>query len=714
MNRKLVYLSLFILFSIRVFSQPKELTLFDVVLNQQLKPQNLNQLNWMDGEDTYYYVSDDRESLIMGKVNEPEFLAVRLVQLNEKLPRHTDKLQQFPSITRAANREIFFFHDDQYWKFDLKNSQLERLNKFPDGALNIELSPNGKIAFTKNYNLFVSGNNDSEINQITFDGNKDLIYGEAVHRREFGISKGLFWSPDQKKIAFYRMDQSMVSEYPLVDYKKIPAEVNLIKYPMAGQKSHQVQIGIYSLEEDRLIYLNTGEPRDRYLTNITWSPDSKFIYVAEVNRDQDEMQLKRYDILNGSLDQVLFTETSPYYVEPEHDLIFLPDQPNQFLWFSERNGFNQLFLYDILGNLINQATPEAADVTEFLGFGESSRYIYYQSTSKDPLERHLYSTDLKRGKSTRLTDQKGVHEGKLSSEGKYLINEFSNLETPKTTRILNTRKGREEKILLQAENPLTRYSLGEIEINSLQADDGSMLFTRMIKPVNFDPNHKYPVILYVYGGPHVQLIRREWQAGAPLFLQYLAQKGFIVYTVDNRGSVDRGLKFEQSVYRNLGVNELKDQLTGIEHLKSLPYVDQTRMGAYGWSYGGFITISLMLKHPDIFKAAVAGGPVIDWKLYEVMYTERYMDTPQQNPEGYRNANLLNFVNRLKGKLLVIHGLQDDVVLPQHTQLFLRKAVEEDILVDFFNYPTHPHNVRGKDRVHLLNKISSYFVEHLCN
>ena len=272
--------------------------------------------------------------------------------------------------------------------------------------------------------------------------------------------------------------------------------------------------------------------------------------------------------------------------------------------------------------------------------------------------------------------------------------------------------GKVTQTLLKAENPYKDYKVGELTLFQLKAEDGTPLNARLIKPVDFDPKKKYPAIVYLYGGSHAQLVSDSWRGGADRWMEMMAQKGYVVFTMDNRGSAHRGIKFEQATHRQLGTAELSDQLKGVDYLKSQPWVDAARMGIYGWSFGGFMTTSMMLKQPDIFKAAVAGGPVMDWRLYEVMYAERYMDTPEENPEGFESANLLSKVKNLKGRLLLIHGTVDDVVVWQHSLSFLKKAVDEGVLVDYFVYPGHPHNVRGKDRVHLMRKITQYFEDHL--
>ena len=346
-------------------------------------------------------------------------------------------------------------------------------------------------------------------------------------------------------------------------------------------------------------------------------------------------------------------------------------------------------------------------VTDLLGFNAKKKEIYFTSTKETPLDRHLYKVNWSSGKVEKLNKEAGTHYGVLSDNGDYLFDSYSNEEVPRKIDIIETQK-KSNTNLLTASNPLTGYTQAEVKNITLKAEDGTPLYAKLMLPKDFDATKKYPVIVYLYNGPHAQLITNSFPKSGNLWYDYLTQKGYIVFSMDGRGSSNRGLKFEQAVYKNLGETEMKDQLKGVEYLKTLPYVDASRMGVHGWSFGGFMTTSLMLKHPDVFKVGVAGGPVMDWNMYEIMYTERYMASPQDNPEGYKQSNLLDKVENLKGKLLLIHGAQDDVVVWQHSINFLKSAVDRNVQLDYFVYPGHAHNVMGRDRVHLMQKITDYF------
>ncbi|MCD8193460.1 MAG: S9 family peptidase, partial [Tannerellaceae bacterium] len=542
-----------------------------------------------------------------------------------------------------------------------------------------------------------------------------------VHQREFGIVKGTFWSPSGRQLAFYRMDERMVTDYPLVHVNARCAKAQPIKYPMAGMKSHEVTVGIYNVETGETVWLKTGTPKEKYLTNIAWSPDEKNIYIAEVNREQNKCELVKYNAQNGKRIGVLFTETHPKYVEPQHPVLFLPGDSTQFIWQSQRSGYNHLYLYDTKGRLQKQLTGGEWLIQEVIGFDQQGENLYVLAILPYPeepetgpgMDNHLVKISLSNGNLHFLSRKNGVHTASLSPSGDYLIDRVTSPAIPRDIDILHTTSGEPVKTLLSASDPFKDYTLPSIETGQLKAADGKTdLNYRIIKPAGLDETKKYPVIVYVYGGPHVQLIHAGWQNGTRGWDLYMAQKGYIVFTVDSRGSANRGLEFENVIFRQLGVTEMEDQMKGIDYLCSLPYVDKERIGVHGWSYGGFMTTNLMLTYPDVFKVGVAGGPVIDWSRYEIMYGERYMDSPQDNPEGYKNSNLKEKAGNLKGRLLLIHGDVDPVVVWQHSLEFLKACVNAGTHPDYFVYPGHGHNVTGKDRPHLYEKITRYFDDFL--
>lgn len=594
----------------------------------------------------------------------------------------------------------------KYITYDFKNNKVVSTTPLDKEAKNEDFcAANSNIAYTRANNLYI---NDT----LVTNEPAGIVCGQSVHRNEFGISKGTFWSPKGNLLAFYRMNESMVAQYPLVDITARIGEVNNIRYPMAGMTSHQVTVGIYNLANGQTIYLQAGDPTDRYFTNISWAPDEKSIYLIELNRDQNHARLCQYNATNGQLMATLFEESHPKYVEPQHPIVFLPWDPTQFIYQSQRDGFNHLYLYNTEGKLLKQLTTGSWLVQELLGFDARRREIIIASTERSPLQSNLYRVHLKNGKRTPIGSSEGIHQALLSSSGQYLIDSYSAPTVPRNTCLIDTQSGLSHN-LLTAENPFADYQMPTIETGTLKAADGvTDLYYRLIKPTDFDPKKKYPAIVYVYGGPHAQIVNNGWMNGARGWDIYMANKGYILFSVDNRGSENRGLEFENITFRQLGIEEGKDQVKGAEFLQSLPYVDGNRIGVHGWSFGGHMTTALLLRYPELFKVGVAGGPVIDWSYYEVMYGERYMDTPQTNPEGYEQTNLKNLAGNLKGHLLLIHDDHDDTCVPQHTLSFIKACVDARAYPDLFIYPGHKHNVMGRDRVHLHEKITRYFESNL--
>ena len=575
----------------------------------------------------------------------------------------------------------------------------------------------------KDYQLYVVDTQGKE-HQLTTDGNREIVYGKSVHRNEFGINKGTFWSPDSSKLAFYRMDQSMVTDYPQVNIFPREATYEPDKYPMAGMNAHVVTVGVYDINTDKTVYLKTPngsvvgdfvtDTSPIYFTNIAWSPDGKTVYMFELNRDQNDCRLVSYDATTGERIAELYRETSDKYVEPLHPIQFLPWDSDKFIMQSQRDGYNHIYLYNKEGKLLRQLTSGPWVVQNVLGFNTTLKSIIIEANKYHPLHRQIYSVNVNNGKMTQLTTEDGIHRGELSASGSYILDRHSSPTQPRNISMIDVSSSKVQiHRLFTASDPWQNYEQPIFECGSIKAADGKTdLYYRMVKPYNFDANKKYPTVIYVYGGPHAHNVEASWHWQSRSWETYMSQKGYIVFILDNRGSEHRGRDFEQATFRQLGQIEMQDQMKGVEYLKSLPYVDADKLGVHGWSFGGFMTISLMLNNPDVFKVGVAGGPVIDWKWYEVMYGERYMDTPQQNPEGYEKTSLINKAKNLKGKLQIITGYNDSTVVPQHCLSFLDACIKAGTQPDFFAYPGQEHNMRGHASVHLHERITQYFEDYL--
>ncbi len=624
------------------------------------------------------------------------------------------------SIVKVGNGSTTYYVD---WK----KKKCVREVGFEDGESLLEANAQqSAYAYLKDANLYVM-TAKGKISQVSTDGSRDIVYGQSVHRDEFGISKGTFWSHDGSKLAFYRMDQSMVTDYPQVTIPEIddfnhPETQSCIatpapdKYPMTGETSHKVTVGVFDVNTGKTIFLKAGDPTDRYFTNIAWGPDSKTIYMFELNRDQNDCRLVSYDAETGDKRYEMYRETDEKYVEPLHPIQFLPWDSSKFIMQSRKDGYNHLYLAEVKNDsslTIRQLTSGKWEVMDVLGFYPGHKQIVIASNECSPIQRNIFLVDAETGKRTlQDANGEGWHNATLSESGKYIYDNYSTPTVPRKIDIVNMEIG-DRMHYFTAENPWKGYNVPEYSCGTIKAADGETdLYWRMVKPVNFDPGKKYPTIIYVYGGPHAHNVDARWNYCSRGWETYMAEKGYLLFILDNRGSENRGKAFEQATFRQLGQVEMQDQMKGVEYLKTLPYVDADKIGVHGWSFGGFMTISLMTNYPDVFKVGVAGGPVIDWHWYEVMYGERYMDTPQTNPEGYKKTSLLYTAKNLRGKLQIIQGLNDVTVVPQHCLTFLKACIAAGTQPDFFVYPGEPHNMRGHQSTHLHERISNYFFDYL--
>ena len=708
MNKKIILIfSLFI--AITTQAQLKKITLEDGVLQQGRKfgADKLTGFQWIPNSNKYVYYTDAWTKMV--SANSSDTSAKELVTLSEINSALGTKLKNFFGTQWIDASTLLVSESGNYYSYSLTSKTGTKFQVTPENATNITLDPkNEKVAFTEENNLFFNDKNKQKV-AVTNNSDKNIVSGSTISRSEFGISGGIFWSPNANYLAFYQKDETDVANYPLLDITETPGKLVEMKYPMIGQKSEKPRVGIYNIASRKTVFIKPRNNADDYLTNLSWTPDEKYILIAELNRGQNDMCLNVYDANTGLFVRTILNETNNAWVEPEHDAFFPNKNSNNFVWFSEKDGFQNLYYYSIEGKFIKQLTNNKFPAREFIGANTAGTEIYFKATGENGMNMLAYKVDLK-GKQTLITKDLGVHNVVISSDGNFFFDEFSNHSTPSKS-VLYT-KNLKATTLLESKNKYDGYEMGTSEIKTIKSADGiTDLYSRLIKPSNFDPSKKYPVLVYVYGGPHAQLVTNSYLDGANLWMYWMAEQGYLVFTVDNRGSDNRGFAFESVIHGRLGVNEMEDQLKGVEYLKSLPYVDGNRLAVHGWSFGGFMTTSLMLRKPDTFKVGVAGGPVTDWKYYEVMYGERYMDTPAENQKGFDEASTLNYVKDLKGKLLLIHGTNDDTVVEQNNLMLVKKFVEAGKQVDYFPYPMAKHNVQGKDRVHLMTKVLNYVIDN---
>jgi dipeptidyl-peptidase 4 len=679
-----------------------------------LTPTGLRQLQWIPESNTFTYAVGNR-----------------WVSVRADNPTKTDTIDQFEPINRALQQKgkepltglppttwldrhhVWFHTNTDVYSFSVPGG-LVLENSHPDQADNIDYHDKTyRAAYTVGDSLRVSIKGKEQL--VAASERSGIVYGKSVHRDEFGIYKGTFWSESGRYLAFYRMDESMVTEYPVYVLDSMPAQVRMVRYPYAGAKSHHVTIGVYDVQTASTIYLNTGGDPEDYLTNVAWTPDDRYIVVAVVNRAQNHLWLRLFDARSGALVRTLLEETATTWVEPEKPVQFVPEKPDQFIFQSERDGYNHLYLYDLSGKLIRQLTQGPTPVINVYGMDDDGKRIFYQMADASGLHRFIGATSLRSGDDEVLTTTEGTHNALFSkTEDDYFLDTYQDTKTPRTVSVQRTKSGSVPTTHFNAKNPLEGITLGTTRFDVVKSAGGFNLNVRTILPPNMDPNRRYPTILYVYNGPHVQMVTNTWMGGADFWMHRLANQGYVIVSVDGRGSAHRGHAFESAIHGQLGTVEMSDQHAAIRFVQQQGWADSSRIGVYGWSYGGFMATSLMTRPESkgIFKCGIAGGPVLDWRMYEIMYTERYMDSPQENLAGYEKNSLFNYINGLNGRLLMIHGSSDPVVTMQHSMRYVRECVKKGKPIDYFVYPEHEHNVIGADRVHLFEKIEAFFKENL--
>ena len=672
--------------------------------------ERINGLSWQPGTDNYAYINDNGDIMLFNAKNGKESVFRSGKNLGENGFKNLRSFQWVDANTIYSPRHNSTLN---------YNGKTVTVNKFENVNWDdvIDQSIKNKVFVIKNNDgVFVqTALNDYQPILLCPDTGKNIVFGETVHRSEWGINEGQYISPKGNYIAFYRMDESMVEDYPLVNTTTPIATVENIKYPMAGRTSHQVKVGIFDVAKSAQAgmpmyhYINTELSDGEFLTNVTFSPDEQYLYITHLNREQNHSKLIRYDLKTGDKVKVLIEEMDSRYVEPCDRMIFLKN--NNFLWISETDGWRHLYLYDFNGNLIRKVVDGRFDIVDVEGLDAKEEYVYFtMAPTEKPVNQYVCKAALKDGKITRIAATDGTHTPIFNEAKTYFVDYFTNVTTPRVISVMNN-QGKTMKELKNCKNPYADCALGTTKMFPILNKEGDSLWCRLITPPNMDPTKKYPCLIYVYGGPHSQLVTNSFMSGG-VFLEFMAEQGYVVFTLDNRGTQNRGADFEKCIHRNLGVKEVEDQMCGVEYLKTLPYVDAERIGLDGWSYGGFMTLSLITEHPEAFKAASCGGPVVNWAWYEVMYGERYMDTPQENPDGYEHANIIPKIKNVKCPLLVMHGCQDHTVVWQHTLELMRQAVTDGIEIEYFPYTAHDHNVMGKERVHLWNKLLRFHNQNL--
>ncbi|GAA0564420.1 S9 family peptidase [Rheinheimera aquimaris] len=623
------------------------------------------------------------------------------------------------SYSWAKNSDALLFplNGDLYY-YQLKTQSAKKLTDTAAFETDATISPNGRyVAFIREQNLFVLEIATGKETQLTFDGGGVIKNGmaEFVAQEEMGRMTGYWWAPDDSKIAFTRTDESGVAE--VVRNEIYAEEIKLFnqRYPYTGTANAKIQLGVVSVADGKINWLPHGDNDDIYLPRVEWTKNARYLSYQWQSRDQHKLELRLVDLSNNQ-QKVLLTETSNTWLNLHDDLHFLKDDKG-FIWASERDGYKHLYYYDFDGKLQRQLTQGAWVVDELDAVNEKQGMVYFTARKDTPLERHLYQVSLKGGDIKRLTAPNYDHALVMAKDGSSFIDSFSNVTTPNKVALRaldGTVLTWLEQNELDKTHPLTAYhsQLKAPRFGTINAEDGQVMHYRMFEPAALEPGKKYPVIVSVYGGPHAQRVTNSWSA-RDLYLHYLVQQGYLVFQLDNRGSYNRGKAFEDPIYKKLGVAEIADQITGVEYLRSLPYVDAGKIAIYGHSYGGYMAIMAMFKASDYFAAGVSGAPVTDWALYDTHYTERYLGHPDDNAAGYEASAVFPYADGLKGKLLIYHGMADDNVLFTHSTKLYKQLQDKGLLFDMINYPGSKHSMFGQPvQTHLHKSITRFFDEHL--
>lgn len=712
-----------------VQAQQKKSISFNHIFDRTFSPEGIQNVNWMkDGQfytalvrsqnnvelRKYDILSGDYKVLVATSDLKVEGRETPIIIQDYQFSADETKLlikTDVERIWRRSTKENYFIHN-------LESGETTKLTQSEEKQQYAQLSPEGdKAAFVKNNNLYLVDLESGEEKAITTDGKKNKIINGAtdwVYEEEFGFAKAWYWSPDGEKIAYYRFDESRVKEFFMTEWGSLYPGLTRFKYPKAGEKNSIVKIGVYDLESEETTWMDIGEETNQYIPRINWTQSPETLAIRRMNRLQNKQDLMLADVSNGNT-EIIKTETSDAWVDINDDLTFL-ENGEQFIYLSEESGCNHIYLYDLKGNLIRQVTKGKWEVTNYLGYNEKNERLYFISTEDSPLERHLYSIHISGSDKTRMSDGEGWNSVNMSRDYKYYIENFSGPKKP-SVYTLHEGSGKELRILednAELNNTLSEYEMPEKEFMEIPLPQAK-LNAYMLKPSDFDSTKKYPVLFYVYGGPGSQTVTKRFDSGQrPMWHRFLAEQGYIVFSVDNRGTGARGRDFEKQVYKKLGQYEVEDQIDAAKYIMNrFDYIDTSRVGIWGWSYGGYMSSLVLAKGNDIFSTAIAVAPVTSWRFYDTIYTERFMQTPQMNPEGYIKGAPLTHAGEIEGNYLLVHGTGDDNVHFQNAVEMVNKLVSEGVQFETMFYPNRAHGISGGNaRRHLYEMLNSYIIENL--
>lgn len=721
------FLLIFLFLGSTVMAQtPKEITLEDIYGKNTFGTKSVFGLRSMKDGKTYVSIETDpatKERFVAknrysdGQIDEKLYSEKELIHQGVTLPIGTEFSDNERKVLIAHEREAIYRRSSKafYYVFDLDTRQVTPVSSKGKQQYATFSPDASKVAFVRDNNLFITDLATGTETQVTTDGlHNHIINGGAdwVYEEELSFAKAFFWSPDGEKIAFYRFDESEVREFSMMMYEDLYPRVYKFKYPKPGEKNSVVSIHVYDLNSKNTKSVDVGPEKDQYIPRVLWTQDPNSFLVLRMNRHQNHLEYLLADAQTGNT-RLILEEKDKYYIDINDDITFLKDGKH-FLLTSERSGYNHVYLYDLEGNLVRPITSGEWEVTRLYGIDEKSGTLYYQSTESSPLERDIYSIQITGKNKRKISTQAGTNHATFSADFSYFILNFSNTTTPPYITLNQTKSGKVERVLednSSAKKVAAEYGIQPREFFQFTTSEDVTLNGYMIKPSNFDANHKYPVLMYVYGGPGSQNVNNSW--GHNFWFDFLAQKGYLIVCVDNRGTGFRGAEFKKMTYLNLGKYETIDQIEAAKWLGTQSYVDKERIGLWGWSYGGYMASLAITKGADVFKATMAVAPVTTWRYYDTIYTERYLRTPQENPAGYDENSPINFADQLKGNFLLVHGTADDNVHFQNSVMFSEALIQADKDFDQAYYPNKNHGISGgKTSLQLFRKMTNFVLEKL--
>ena len=715
---------LFFLCTISFFGQQK-ITVEDIY-SGAFRTKGMDELQSMKNTNQYTVLNYDAASRTM-QIDLFDFATLKKVTTLIDTKNHTvltDGIDSYTfspdekSILIANNTNQIFRHSftADYYLYDTTTKKVSKVFDFQ--VQEPTFSPDGKkIAFARDNNLFVYDIVSKQITAITSDGKKNSVINgitDWVYEEEFAFVRAFDWSKDSKKVAYIRFDESQVPEFSMSMFKKdLYPTVETFKYPKAGEKNSEVSLHIYDIASKGTQKVNLSQYADFYIARMKWTNEANVLSAQVLNRHQDNLDLLFIDGNSGAT-KVVLNEKDKAYIDVTDNLTFLKD--NSFIWTSEKDGFNHIYLYDKTGKLKNQVTKGNWEVTNYYGFDEKNNTVFYQSVENGSINRDVYSINLNGKNKVRLSKSIGTNAATFSPNFQYFITTFSSATQPTTYTLNEAKKGAQVQVIENNEALATKlkgYDLPAKEFFVLKTAKGNELNAWILKPKDFDPNKKYPVFMYQYSGPGSQQVNNDWNGSDDYWFQMLAQQGYIVACVDGRGTGFKGAAFKKVTQKELGKYEVEDQIDAAKVIGNYPYVDKNRIGIWGWSYGGFMASNCILKGADVFKMAIAVAPVTNWRFYDSIYTERYMQTPQENATGYDENSPINHVNKLKGKYLLIHGSGDDNVHVQNSMQMIEALIQANKQFDSQIYPDKNHGIYGgKTRIQLYTKMTNFIKENL--